>query len=519
MDLWDYHIGPYLDRSVDEEETGEPLPSYKILNEADIRQRQEDDIERVRTALSVSKASAIVLLRHFNWNFSKLCDEWFDDEDGARNKTGLLLLTRPSVQRPPPVCRITCGICLDTFTESIVSWASCGHPYCRSCWGGYISKSIYNDGSGCLLLECPHPSCRAAVGEDMVNALVVDHSDKEKYSRYLLRSYVEDSYRKRKIKWCPAPGCDYAIDFVDFLGNSKGYDVHCRCSYSFCWNCNQEAHRPVDCDTVAKWIVKNNDESQNSDWILVNTKPCPECKRPIEKSLGCNHMTCSPPCKYEFCWTCLAKWSHKSAHICTLIQTTTNSETEKRDMVKASLVRYSRSYERWATNQKLRRKAMQYLRVDHAEQLEKLSSTYGQPKPLLRFIENAWQQVIECRRVLQWSFVYGYYLSEDEVAKTQFLEYLQGEAEHGLKRFIQCTETEMGKFVDGDGSVDEFIQYRSKLSELTSVIGKYFKNLVRAMEDGLSEVESHWVYWKCELCSFANGLSTTKCQMCFGCPV
>lgn len=55
----------------------------------------------------------------------------------------------------------------------------------------YISTSI-NDGPGCLVLRCPDPSCGAAVGQDMIDKLA-SHEDKEKYRRYLLRSYVEDS--------------------------------------------------------------------------------------------------------------------------------------------------------------------------------------------------------------------------------------------------------------------------------------------------------------------------------------
>ena len=56
---------------------------------------------------------------------------------------------------------------------------------------GYISTAI-NDGPGCLMLRCPDPSCGAAVGQDMINALTSDE-DKEKYSRYFIRSYIEDN--------------------------------------------------------------------------------------------------------------------------------------------------------------------------------------------------------------------------------------------------------------------------------------------------------------------------------------
>jgi ariadne-1 len=36
-----------------------------------------------------------------------------------------------------------------------------------------------------------------------------------------------------QTKWCPAPGCEYAVEFV--MG-SGSYDVNCNCSFGFCWN-------------------------------------------------------------------------------------------------------------------------------------------------------------------------------------------------------------------------------------------------------------------------------------------
>jgi len=64
---------------------------------------------------------------------------------------------------------------------------------------GYISTSI-NDGPGCLMLRCPDPTCGAAVGQDMITLLKSDE-DKQKYARYLLRSYIEDN---KKV--CPRYG-------------------------------------------------------------------------------------------------------------------------------------------------------------------------------------------------------------------------------------------------------------------------------------------------------------------------
>lgn len=42
------------------------------------------------------------------------------------------------------------------------------------------------------MLRCPDPTCGAAVGQDMLSLLKSDE-DKQKYTRYLLRSYIEDN--------------------------------------------------------------------------------------------------------------------------------------------------------------------------------------------------------------------------------------------------------------------------------------------------------------------------------------
>lgn len=108
-------------------------------------------------------------------------------------------------------------------------------------------------------------------------------------------------------------------------------------------------------------------------------------------------------------------------------------------------------------------------------------------------------QIVECRRVLKWTYAYGYYLPEHEHAKRQFFEYVQGiyssvylvlglssvdlslllllicmqhfictgEAEAGLERLHQCAEKELQTFLNGTGPSKDFNDFRTKLAGLT----------------------------------------------------
>ncbi|KAL6661904.1 hypothetical protein ACP70R_001288 [Stipagrostis hirtigluma subsp. patula] len=538
---------------------------FVVLNEKDISERQEEDISKVSAVLSIRREEACVLLHHYkcdgstflklpiehSWDISKLNDEWFADEERVRNIVGLLL----NRSEFPNSRKLTCGICFEGYSSDVMSSAGCAHFYCHECWEGYISAAI-SGGPGCLSLRCPDPSCGAMVLQGMINKLAKDE-DKEKYARFVLRAYVEDS---KKTKWCPAPDCTCAVEFI----GDENYDVSCNCKFIFCWNCAEEAHRPVNCETVSKWILKNTAESENMNWILANSKPCPKCKRPIEKNQGCMHMTCTPPCKFEFCWLCLGAWSDHGErtggfYACNRYESAKKEgvydETEaRRERAKNSLERYMHYYERWASNQTSRQKAQVDLQKAEKEQLAKLTEIFGIPETQLKFITEAWSQIIECRRVLKWTYAYGYYL--DDKVKSEFFEYLQGEAESGLERLHQCAEKELQAFLPivkpesteySPPSLAAFGDFRVKLAGLTSVTRNYFENLVQALEAGLEDVHATGQAatssnptgskkagtkgkskkqhvksssghlddgWPCERCTFLNPASVDACTVC-----
>ncbi|KAI3880487.1 hypothetical protein MKX03_001696 [Papaver bracteatum] len=459
---------------------------YTVLIEEDIRQQQQEDITQVSNFLLISRVSATILLRHYNWDVEKAHEAWFTNEEKVRKDVGLLEEQVVPIQNIENI--IKCSVCFDDFDRDVMSAANCGHLFCESCWTQYISMKI-NDGPECLMLRCPNPSCHVTVGQDMVNKFVSDE-DKEKYSNYLYRSYVED---KRKMsKWCPGPGCEFAIEFV---AGSSSYDVICRCGHRFCWNCVEDAHRPVDCDTVHKWVLKNSAESENVAWILANSKSCPKCKKPIQKNEGCMHMKCK--CGFDFCWLCLGDWKTHGEktggfYACNIYEKVRGSASDEEEKIKNKakdyLDKYAFYYERFEENQKSRLKAIESLKKIQSEGLAKLSQKYGSTETELGYITNAWQQIIECRRVLKWTYAYGYYLPQSEVLKKKLFDYLQGEAESWLEKLHQCAEQELHQYFQDDAATD-MTSIRSKLLDLTSATRNYFENLVRALENGLSDVD------------------------------
>ncbi|KAJ4845877.1 hypothetical protein Tsubulata_015943 [Turnera subulata] len=508
--IYEYSDDDYINDAhyvnvIDEVTETRKVLGYAVLSEADIKKLQEDAITEVSSLLSLSRGEAINLLRNHGWSVDKVQTEWFIDEDKVRRSCGLLdkesclnaKLRDANVKEEAK--EILCKLCSDETSSDNFASAACGHLFCKECLLKYVRASI-DDGAGCLGLRCPEPKCKIALDQDMVELVCGDDGYREKYRRFLLRSYVEG---KKWIKWCPAPGCEYAIMVFNDLGE-EGFDAFCHCKYGFCWNCSEDSHWPVDCRTVARWAEKNSREAENTNWILANTKLCPNCKCPVERSSGTMCMRCRPPCSFVFCWLCLGEWKTHGRETgglykCNIYEQAKakgiyNEEDTKREMAKSALDTYTHYYERWSSNGTYRDKAREYLKQMQADKmLDKLALLHHTTPRQLGFITDALSQIIECRRVLKWSYAYGYYIPDENIAKKNLFEHLQGQAEDSLERLHHCMEEEMKPFFEPDiaGSMEEeFQKVSAKLKELAPCAKTYFENLVKALENNLADVES-----------------------------
>lgn len=345
-----------------------------------------------------------------------------------------------------------------------------------------------DDGKAAVQTRCPQHKCGRVVPSRFFHELC-DEQRQKKYEEWFVLSYVDDN---PVVKWCTNPaGCKNACEY-------HGVDpseIRCKCSFVWCWACGEEAHRPADCKTVNQWNIKNSAESENISWIRANTKKCPKCHKPIEKNQGCNHMICSKAggCGHEFCWLCLGDWAkHGTAtggyYQCNIYDKQAKEgkhaeEESTRARAKHALDKYIHFFERFMDHDR----AMK-LTVTQEEETENkvrtLHDKHGFEIIELQFLEDALRQVRACRRVLKWSYVYGYYL-EDVGPEKNLFEHLQKQLEEKTDNLHEMLEKDFGQFfkeedlANSEEHKSKFMNFRSHVTNYTNVTQKFLDQIMK----------------------------------------
>ncbi|KAJ1276723.1 hypothetical protein BS78_05G236400 [Paspalum vaginatum] len=462
-------------------------PRYIVLTEDAVRARQEAETAKVAEILSIPAGFAAALLRHFKWSAARVQDAWFSDEPRVRAAVGLPPPADDGAAPAPATATspagLVCAICFAWHPAGETRSAACrAHFYCAECWRSYIGAAV-GEGARCLSLRCLDPSCSAAVARELVDA-AAGGADRERYARFALRSYVEDS--GGRIKWCPGAGCSRAVEFVRG-GAGDGddaatTDVFCgACRHGFCWRCGEEAHRPVSCATVRAWLAKNASFSETSNWALANTKRCPRCRLPIEKAQGCMHMTCPPPCEHEFCWEGGGEGDQDGGAGQDEQQDEGRRQRQGRS---SSMDRYLYHYERWVANFSSLESVFKDMAELESSAIKRIAAMAGLEEAEFAFLTAAYAQLADGRRVLKWAHAYGYYL--DDPARRGLFEDLLDQASSWLEKLHGAAELERRElFCSGAEPAvvrDLFRYYKDRVQNLTAVTRTFVGNLVKAFE-------------------------------------
>jgi hypothetical protein len=191
-----------------------------------------------------------------------------------------------------------CPICFCEAENPIQT--SCKHTYCQECFDE-CCKSAASTSKAEFQVKCQGD-------EGNCPTVFKLHELKDHLSTSILESVLQSSFEEYiqrhpdSLRYCPTPDCGYIYRSTTNIGsNSLAYTCP-NCLEPLCTSCHAR-HGDHSCAEY-KDIASGGYAALEKLKKELNIKDCPKCSTPMEKSEGCNHMTCGG-CKAHICWVCM----------------------------------------------------------------------------------------------------------------------------------------------------------------------------------------------------------------------
>nr|CAI5842726.1 unnamed protein product [Callosobruchus analis] len=479
---------------VNEDEVIHEQEVYSGLRSQDLQEAKDQLLVDTSDMLKIPLFTAEALLRDNEWSRELLLEKWMRDPVQCCQTAGVpappsALLQHAgsfesTVSSTTNEAQVSsedafCDICLlETASKDKPPISmSCKHYFCKNCWKGYLTSKI-QDGDAHHIL-CPAYQCHILVPVDLIEKLVTPEMAR-RYLQFDIKAFVESN---KSIKWCPIAGCGRAVRYPEAeqrIASTEGnrmpkvtipdtsHAVDCGNGHFFCWECLGEAHAPCGCKQWQEWQVKikevkpeelkasctGTEDAANFLWLVTNAKPCPNCKSPIQKNEGCNHMKCSK-CKFDFCWVCQEAWKRHSSATggyfrCNRFEAVTKADEKQGSLIieamdrnnqMQEISRFLHFYTRFK-NHENSQKLEEPLLTGVKQKMDLLASSLGLKngedagEKGMKFVEDGVRELLKARRVLCGSYVYGYYLEDDGYNKAIF-EFMQNELEEVTEKLSE----------------------------------------------------------------------------------
>jgi hypothetical protein len=192
-----------------------------------------------------------------------------------------------------------CPICFCEAESPIQT--SCKHTYCLECFEA-CCKSAASTSKVKFQIKCQgdEGTCATVFNlpelKDRLSSSVFETVLKSSFEEYIHR-HPEDFH------YCPTPDCGYIYRCTTALGSKSPAYTCPNCFEPLCTSCRARHgnYTCVEYKDIASGGVKALKKLKRE----LNIKDCPKCTTPMEKTEGCNHMTCVG-CKSHICWVCMA---------------------------------------------------------------------------------------------------------------------------------------------------------------------------------------------------------------------
>ncbi|KAF6810686.1 hypothetical protein CMUS01_13413 [Colletotrichum musicola] len=189
-----------------------------------------------------------------------------------------------------------CSVCWTDAEKPLTT--TCGHVYCLDCFENFCQSADAGENGHRVCCLADEGACAAVFGLPELQ----DHLSSLAFEELLASSakaYVDR--RPGQIRYCPTPDCGRVYRAAATPDQARTY-ICGGCLKSTCTSCGQ-SHPGVSC-AEHKYAASWNDKEFEKVKGQLGIKDCPRCGTSIQKSDGCNHMTCGS-CGAHICWVCL----------------------------------------------------------------------------------------------------------------------------------------------------------------------------------------------------------------------
>ncbi|TWW69001.1 probable E3 ubiquitin-protein ligase RNF217 isoform X1 [Takifugu flavidus] len=192
-----------------------------------------------------------------------------------------------------------CRVCLEG--KSIAPLPCCRKAVCNECLGLYVSSQVRLAKSH---INCPIYECRGYLEEGVVISNL-SKEDAEKYHYFLELSQLDSSTK-------PCPQCSQFTTLREHNSNRSEhkYKIQCsNCQFLWCFKCHAPWHNGLKCRQYRKGDKLLRTWASVIEHGQRNAQKCPQCKIHIQRTEGCDHMTCTQ-CSTNFCYRCGERYRH-----------------------------------------------------------------------------------------------------------------------------------------------------------------------------------------------------------------
>lgn len=185
-----------------------------------------------------------------------------------------------------------CVVCWGLADNPVIT--KCNHVYCTECFehscsaassaGKDFSINCHGDMGKCketFSLEELQEILSSKTFEDILEA---------SFSSYIQR-------HPQLFRYCPKPNCNT----IYRVTSTMHFNTCTECCTVVCTSCQQ----PHEHKTCAEFEDESSGRYEATVKLMqkIGIKSCPKCKTSIEKTDGCNHISCR--CGAHLCWVCL----------------------------------------------------------------------------------------------------------------------------------------------------------------------------------------------------------------------